>query len=89
MQIVEYTTVFTRITDAFDVVISKEDIPNQDAKRNFDNMVNSYIEAGWQPLGAPWLIHDNRWQQINQTMVKYLESVFPDEPHVTGHVVAR
>ena len=62
MQIVEYKTISMRMTDAFDL---------SETDKNFDIVINHWIEDGWQPLGAPFLILDKKWQQINQTMVKY------------------
>ena len=67
MQIVEYTILYMRITDAFDL--------DDNIGPLFVELVNKKIDKGWQPLGAPFTISepDSSRKQINQTMVKYAE----------------
>ena len=76
MQIVEYKTISMRITDAFGRV-DKNGIDDERAgihnQIRFDYVINNNIKKNWQPLGQPFVILDKRWQQINQTMVKYAE----------------
>ncbi len=65
MQIVKYKTISMRMTDAFDL---EKQSP---LETKFDFIINSWVESGWQPFGQPYFILDQKWQQINQTMVKY------------------
>ncbi len=79
MQIVKYKTISMRMTDAFDL---EKQSP---LETKFDFIINSWIESGWQPFGQPYFILDQKWQQINQTMVKYAEPIIPTkEPFVWG-----
>lgn len=72
MQIVKYKILHMRITDAFDSYEFQKD-PSFMDEIKFDRLINEYIKEEWQPLGAPFVILDKKWQQINQAMVKYAE----------------
>lgn len=43
----------------------------------FGEIIDALVKEGWQPLGTPFIILDSRWQQINQTMVKYTKEKSP------------
>lgn len=66
-EILEYQIATMRITDAFDIVNRHK----EEGQTKFEHMVNDYMTGGWQPFGAPFVILDQKWQQINQPMVKY------------------
>ena len=58
-----------------------------DTIERFGKTVDALIREGWQPFGAPFIILDQDWQQINQVMVKYAEEIIPSIPseaHVWG-----
>lgn len=44
-----------------------------DTIESFGNTVDALVKKGWQPFGTPFIILDQRWQQINQAMVKYVK----------------
>ena len=78
-KITDYTIVTSKLPEGFTVKIDDVDIDNHPygTRTIFAESVKNYIEQGWQPLGRPFVVLDERWAQINQVMVKYAEEIVP------------
>lgn len=70
--VTDYTIVASKMIEGFNVDI-EEEMQDGVLYPKFAKKVKFLIEKGWQPLGRPFTIFDNRyrWAQINQAMVKY------------------
>lgn len=91
-KIIDYTIVVSSLPKGFAVDIhSKNPIRDEIVVDTpFGERVKEHIDKGWQPLGRPFVILDQRWAQINQAMVKYappaklveqmVEAMTPEQP---------
>lgn len=73
-RIIDYKVVTRKLPDAFFVDISdKEKHLESDSilYTNWDKIIKEFIEKGWQPVDRSYIILDETWAQINQTMVLY------------------
>ncbi len=68
-KITNYLILNMLLTDAFTHEIYENG--DQELLNKFEVKIQTYIDLEWQPHGEPFIILDNRWQQINQVMVKY------------------